>query len=113
MSFLCAYPLASFVVILFVEFEADEVPLFLDASDCGRPAAHERVKDGVAFLAPSEHLVNGQLLWKHCRMPCLVAAYAIHKRIAVYLRLIEPSGMCFMPSRQSMLYILSISIFAL
>ena len=45
-------PSAGLVVIVLVQFEADEVPLFLDARDGGRSAAHERVKDGVTGVAP-------------------------------------------------------------
>lgn len=43
--------LAGFVVILFVELEADEVPLFFDARDCGRSAAHAIIQNRVAFVA--------------------------------------------------------------
>ena len=43
--------LAGLVVILLVQLEADEVPLFLDASDCGRPAAHAIIQNRVAFVA--------------------------------------------------------------
>ena len=45
-------PSASLVVIVFVQLEANEVPLFLDARDGSRSAAHERVKHKVLWVAP-------------------------------------------------------------
>ena len=48
---LCVDTLAGFVVVVFVEFKADKVPLLLDARHGGRAATHERVEDGLAFVA--------------------------------------------------------------
>lgn len=42
--------LAGFVKILFVQLEAYEMPLFFDAGHGSRPAAHERVENGLTFV---------------------------------------------------------------
>ena len=43
--------LACLVKILFVQLEADKMPLFLDARDGGRSAAHAVVENRVALVA--------------------------------------------------------------
>ena len=51
MSFLFVDTLAGFVVVVFVEFKPDKVPLLLNARHGGRAATHEMVKDCLTFLA--------------------------------------------------------------
>ena len=57
----CVNSFASLVVILFVQFEADEVPLFFDARHGGRSAAHAVVEDGVALVAVGADEVSQQI----------------------------------------------------
>ena len=61
MSFLCFDTLAGFVVVVFVEFKADKVPLLLNARHGGRAATHAVVKDGVALVGIGAHEVAQQV----------------------------------------------------
>ena len=49
--------LASLVVILLVEFKADEVTLLADGCNGGGAAAHEWVEDGITFVTPTQDMV--------------------------------------------------------
>ena len=53
--------LARLVVIVLVQFEANEVPLFLDARDGSRSAAHAVVENRVAFVGIGADEVSQQV----------------------------------------------------
>ena len=55
--------LASLVVIFFIQFKADEVPLFLDAGDSGSAAAHKRIEDGITFQARIDNMFLKEWCW--------------------------------------------------
>ena len=52
---------ASLVVIVLVQLEANEVPLFLDARDGSRSAAHAIVENRVAFVGIGADEVSQQV----------------------------------------------------
>ena len=61
LSLLRVDALAGFVVILLVQLETDEVPLFLDARHGSRPAAHAIIQNRVAFVAVCPNQVAQQV----------------------------------------------------
>ena len=52
---------ASFVEVVLIQFKADVVPLFLDARDGGRSAAHAVVENRVAFVGIGADEVSQQV----------------------------------------------------
>ena len=71
--------LARLVKILFVQLEADEVPLFLDAGDRRCAAAHAIIQNRVAFVAVGADEVSqqthGLLGWVKLLIDIVLAVY--------------------------------------